>query len=125
MDNEYTRILFGIESKKLQFKSNSGRLPEVKFKIHFPNKFKFLNANFTSEGKIEINFRGIDGSTLEENLANSTKEETEQILVDHSKVTNIPKLIRVEFFMTEIGDPSQESFLPDTVGGGILVGTGG
>ncbi|MDX1761111.1 MAG: hypothetical protein R3218_03065 [Christiangramia sp.] len=125
MDKEYTRILFGIESKRLQFKSNSGRLAEAKFKIHFPNKFKFLNATYTSERKIEINFRGIDGSTLEENLANSTKEEFEQIPVDLSKVTNIPKLIRVEFFLTEVDNPSQESFLPDTVGGGILVGTGG
>ncbi|GAA4311703.1 hypothetical protein GCM10023115_32560 [Pontixanthobacter gangjinensis] len=125
MDKEYNRVLFGIDSKKLNFKTNAGKLTEVMFKIHFPDKFELLSAKFVNKERIEIKFTGTDGSTVEENLSNSTREISDQISVDLSEVTEIPKAISIEFILAQVEGPAQEGFVPDTVGGGILVGTGG
>ncbi|WP_026933105.1 hypothetical protein [Christiangramia echinicola] len=125
MDKEYERVQFGVDSKKLHFKTNGGKLSEVKFKIHFPEKFEFLNAEFTEKEKIEIYFKGIAGSTVNENWSSSIKEETQNITVDLSNVTGIPKVMGIEYILSAVKAKTEEGFVPETAGGGILVGTGG
>lgn len=125
MDKEYERIQFGVDSKKLHFKTNGGKLTEVKFKIHFPNKFKFLKAVLVNNELIKVDFKGLDGCTVADNLMKSTKEEIENIDVDLSKVKVIPKSIRIEYELVEVENCDKPGFVPETAGGGILVGTGG
>lgn len=122
MDKEYQRIQFGVESKKLRFKTNGGKLTEVNFKIHFPDKFEFLNAEFLKSELIKVNFRGLEGCTVIENLMNSTREESKNIKVILNDIAKIPDRIKIEYILAEVSANCKENFVPDTAGGGILVG---
>ena len=125
MNIEYVNSQFDVESKKLQFKSNSGKLTEVHFKIRFPEKFEVLTAQFTADDQIVIEFKGTDGCTLAENLLNSKTSKTEKLKVELGQRSSIPGSIKIEYILAKVSDTCKPNFVPDTAGGGILVGTGG
>lgn len=123
MDKEYNRVQFGIDSKKLHFKTDAGNLTEVKFKIHFPDKFKFLNAEFKNNDLIQINLKGLEGCKVADSLAKSGAEKTKNISVSLKNFSGIPGTIKYQFEMVEVSNCKEDNFLPETAGGGILVGT--
>jgi len=125
MTKEYVNSQFEVESKKLQFKSNSGKLTEVHFKIRFPEKFEVLKAEFTDDDHIVIKFKGTDGCTLAENLINSKSSTTKKVEVELGQRSSIPGTIKIEYILAEVSNTCKPNFVPETAGGGILVGTGG
>jgi len=125
MDKEYTRVQFGVDSKKVHFKTNNGNLTEVKFKIYFPDKFEFLKAQFIKNNLIRIDFKGLEGCEVSDSLGKSKKEETKNIRVELDNFSGTPDAIKVQFELLEVENCKKDNFVPETAGGGILVGTGG
>ena len=121
----YFHSAFQVDGKKFKFKSENRELTEVKLKVKFPDQFKHLKAYFSSEDTIKIDFRGLSGCTLAENLEKSTSSITKNINVDLEGNSSIPSIIKVEFHLTEVDNCKQDNFVPETAGGGILVGTWG
>ena len=121
----YFHSTFQVDGKKFKFKSENGEFTEVKLKIKYPDQFKVLKAYFKSDDTIKIDLKGLSGCTLAENLAKSSSSITDNIDVDLIGSPSTAPTIKIIFELTEVENCSQDSLVPETAGGGILVGTGG
>lgn len=125
MAKEYLYAGFELDDKKLKFETDRDGFTEVKFKIRFPDNFEFLKAYFDEENLIRIDFKGLDGCTLAENLEKSSSFKNEIIKVKLDNSGDIPSTIKLQYEMVEVENCKSQNFVPETAGGGILVGTGG
>ncbi len=126
MYKEYFYAEFQVDGKKFKFKTDGERLTEVKFKIKFPNEFGVLKAYFEEDNTtIRIDFVGYCGCTLADGLKESTSLKKEDVKVEIGDNHEIPSMIKVGFHLTEVENCDKDNFVPETAGGGILVGTGG
>ena len=122
---EYIHSEFQLEGKKFKFETDGQKFTKIEFKLKFPDQFRVLKAKSVGENTIKVNFKGLSGCTLAENLLKSTKSVTKKTKVDLEEDLAINQVLKIEFELTEVENCKRDNFVPETAGGGILVGTGG
>ncbi|MCH4822255.1 hypothetical protein ML462_03635 [Gramella lutea] len=125
MPKEYFHAQFQLDGKKFKFKTDGENLTEVRIRIGFPNKFEVLKAYFLDEKTIKVDFVGYCGCTLADSIRESNDIKYDDYPVELQLKQNIPEIINVVFELTKVENCNNEKFVPETAGGGILVGTGG
>lgn len=129
MEKKYTRVEFGIDDKEPEFsykEEEHGRFyTKIKINFHCPDKFVYKEEwkidndelhLFIKGGKPEDSIESLNEASCGENFYNINEKVNGEIPVVNK--------LNIIFHWNEY-DNGDSGFMPETAGGGILVGTGG
>ncbi|MCM4157345.1 hypothetical protein [Gramella sp. AN32] len=124
---EYKRTEFGIDQKKNSFqittKDGKDIYKNIKLDFHFPSEFRYRNQWDIDGEELKLYFKGGTANDTNEDLIKLSNSERSETINENVESRDIPvvKKLRICFVRDQNEDGS--GFLPETTGGGILVGT--
>ena len=123
---EYTRVGFGIDAKKNSFQTTTKNgkeiFKQIKLDFRHPSAFTYRNHLEIKGDVLKLFFKGGSAGDSNEDLIESSNSEITAAVKENVEHLDIPvgKNLKILYVRDQWEDGS--SFLPDSTGGGILVG---